>query len=212
LRKNKNLGAGYAIGYIIAGIVLLPLLIYGVNKLFFQGNDAEKYIRKYLNQSLEIKLYVDLSLKNDFTLEDLKAGKSSFTFGHERYTAFLSKRGGKIYIDKIGFFSQKFNKYFTIRLTNVGDDFSFIFRRAIDKKDVIATVNKEDLESPNLGTKENPIPIFKIKGADGFLTIDDENYKDKSYDITQAQYENSVYCHLKYVMSKEEFASRFEKK
>lgn len=210
MKVSRNLGTGYAIGYIIAGLILLPLLIYGVNKLFFQENDAENYIHQYLAQLIDIEMYIDLSLKNDYILEDLKAGKSSFTFGHENYTAFLSKRGGKVYIDKIGFYSPKYNKFFSIRLTNVGDDFSFIFRRAVDKKNIIATVNKEDLENPNLGTKENPIPIFKLKGADGFLTINDEKYKDKSYDITQAQYESSVYCHLKYVMSKEEFKKRFK--
>ena len=209
----KNLGAGYAIGYIIGGLILLPLLLYFANKLFFQGNnDAEKYIDQYLSQSIEIELHIDLSLKNDYSVEDLKstAEGKDFTYGYERYTAFLSKRGGKVYIDKTGFYSPKYNKFFSIRLTNVGDDFSFIFRRAIDKKNVIATVNKDDLKNTNLGTKENPIPIFKIKGANGFLTIDDEKYRNISYDITQAQYENSVYCHLKYVMSKEEFKKRFE--
>lgn len=75
MKTNKNLGAGYAVGYIIAGLILLPLLIYGVNKLFFQGNDAENYIHQYLAQSIDIEMHIDLSLKNDYTLEGLKAGK-----------------------------------------------------------------------------------------------------------------------------------------
>ncbi|QDP84752.1 hypothetical protein FNJ88_04000 [Chryseobacterium sp. SNU WT5] len=53
---NKNLGIPYAIGYILAGLVILPLLIFGVNKLFFQGNDVEKYIYAYIEDSEEIKI------------------------------------------------------------------------------------------------------------------------------------------------------------
>ena len=55
----KNLGIPYAIGYILAGLVLLPLLIIGINKLFFQGNDADKNIDQYLNNMKNIRIHLN---------------------------------------------------------------------------------------------------------------------------------------------------------
>ncbi|MCV9930476.1 hypothetical protein OIU83_22640, partial [Flavobacterium sp. LS1R49] len=173
----KNLGVPYAIGYIIAGIIILPLLIFAVDKILFKGNNAEKYIYQYLDNSEELKIKIDLDAKTNYTIEDLKstAEGKDFTFGHEIYTAFLSRKGGKIYIDKIGFYSEEYRKFFTIRLTNMGDN--YYLRNVIKNKNVIITVNKDDMSNPLYGTKQNPIPIFKVVGDGKPITI---NSTDKN--------------------------------
>ncbi|MDR2235565.1 MAG: hypothetical protein LBE92_05540 [Chryseobacterium sp.] len=199
----KNLGTGYAIGYIIAGLILIPLLIYGVNKLFFQGNDAEKYIHNYLINMEDITLKLD---DND-----------KIVSGYDRYTAFLAKkRGGIIHVRTKTFYSTNYKKYFQFRMANVGDIFYTAFYEHIKKKSIILTVNKDDMKNPAMGTKEHPIPVFRVVGDEEPISIfhfDDNDKKVvENYDITQKQYENSVYVHLKYVMSKEEFKKRFEEK
>lgn len=199
----KNLGAGYAIGYIVAGLILLPLLIFAINKFFFQGNDVEKRIDKYLNQMETVKLHF--------------VKYPDFEMDYERYTAFLAKRGdGIIHIDVITFYSQDYKKYFQFRMANIGDIFYTAFYEHIKKNSIIMTVNKVDMKNPQMGTKENPIPVFRVVGDQKPISIFHFDNNDKkvieNYDITQAQYENSVYCHLKYVMSKEEFKKRFENK
>ncbi|QDP84755.1 hypothetical protein FNJ88_04015 [Chryseobacterium sp. SNU WT5] len=209
---NKNLGIPYAVGYILAGVVLIPLLIFAVNKFYFQGNDVEKYINQYIKNTTELKVKIDLnsnSSKEDF--KSIAEGKG-FTFGHEIYTAYLSKRGGKIYIDKIGFYAKEYNKFFVIRITNMGDNYHL--SNVINNKNVVLTVNKDDMKNPKMGTKANPIPVFKVVGENPLLIDFTSNTGKTTYenlDITEAEYENSVYVHLKYVMSKKEFKERFEK-
>ena len=198
----KNLGIPYAIGYILAGLVLLPLLIIGINKLFFQGNDADKNIDQYLNNMKNIRIHLN---ENDKIIR-----------GYERYTAFLSKgRDGIIHIDVNTFFSTEYKKYFSFRMANIGDNFYYAFDNHIKKLGFIVTVNKDDLQNPKMGTKEHPIPVFRVIGDEKPIRLwhTEKNGETvyENYDITQQQYENSVYCHLKYVMSKEEFEERFEK-
>lgn len=199
----KNLGTPYAIGYILASLIILPLLIFGVNKLFFQGNDVEKYIYAYIEDSEEIKIFIN----ND----------DEVISNHERYTAFLSKkRGGKIQIRTKTFFTSNYNKYFQLRIANIPDNFYSALYNHIGKLGLIITVNKKDMENPQMGTKSNPVPVFKVVGDEKPIELSTQSVDGKStiydnWDIKDEEYENSVYVHLKYVMTKEEFKERFEK-
>ncbi|MFD1603403.1 hypothetical protein ACFSJW_12215 [Flavobacterium artemisiae] len=197
----KNLGIPHAIGYLIAGLVVFPLLLFFANKLFFQGNDAEKELSKYLGNMEEIKIHLDPNEK--------------IYFGHERYTAFLSRIGGKIYISTETFYSKKQNKYFQFRMANIGENFYLAFLNHIKSMGFSITVNKDEMQNPKMGTKEHPIPVFRVVGDEKPIRLwhsgDHGETIYENYDITPDQYENSVYCHLKYVMSKEEFKERFEK-
>lgn len=199
----KNLGVPYAIGYLIAGLIVLPLLIYFTNKIFFQGNNAEKEMFNYLKNMKEIKIH----LNDDYHI----------TRGYERHTAFLAKKGnGIIHIDLNTFYSKEQKKYFQFRMANIGDNFYYAFDNHIKSLGFIITVNKDDMKNPKIGTKEHPIPVFRVIGDEKPIRLwhtgeDGQTTIYVNYDITQKQYENSVYCHLKYVMSKEEFEQRFEK-
>lgn len=90
MKLNKNLGAGYAIGYIIGGIILLPLLIFAVNKFFFQGNDVEKYMHQYI-QNTETFYSQDYKKHFKFRMANI---------GDNFYLAFLNHR------KKMGLLSQ----------------------------------------------------------------------------------------------------------
>ena len=99
-------------------------------------------------------------------------------------------------------------------MANIGDNFYMAFLNYRKKMGFIVTVNKDDMNNPIMGTKEHPIPVFRVVGDEEPISLFHYDNNDKkiveNYDITQSQYENSVYCHLKYVMSKEEFKKRFE--
>ncbi|QDP84757.1 hypothetical protein FNJ88_04025 [Chryseobacterium sp. SNU WT5] len=198
----KNLGIPYAIGYIIAGLVLLPLLLFTVNKFFFEGNEVEKHLNLYLSNSEEINMHI--------------SPEQEIEMDYERYTAFLArKHGGIIHIRVNTFYSESQKKYFQFRMANISDNFYTAFYNHIKKLNFIITVNKDDINDPKMGTKKHPIPVFKVVGDEKPIRIwhDDKNGKTiyENYDITQQEYEFSVYVHLKYVMSKEEFKERFEK-
>lgn len=212
----KNLGIPYAVGYLIAGLILLPLLIFIVNNFFFKGNEInENIIKNYLENSVNLPVVIDLEAnKPKYTIEDLKNNKEDGTFGYEIYTAFLSRGGGKIYIDKLTFYAKEYEKFFTIRLTNMGDQFNlFEVIQHLNNK-VIITVNKDDINNIKFGTRDRPVPVFKVVGDGKPLLIDRTVNGKTTYenlDITQKEYENSVSTHLKYIMTKEEFKERFEK-
>lgn len=198
----KNLGTSYAIGYIIAGLILLPLLIYGVNKLFFQGNDAEKYISNYIQNTEEISIHLDSNANTEYDYKTIKA--------------FLSKGGGKFYLESEKFYSTQQKKYFKIISVGTKGFFDAFPNHIRSGLGFIITVNKDDMKDSNMGTENNPIPVFKAVGNEKPISLFHFDKNDKkiveNYDITQEQYENSVYCHLKYVMPKEEFKKRFESK
>ncbi|QDP84754.1 hypothetical protein FNJ88_04010 [Chryseobacterium sp. SNU WT5] len=202
-RINRNLGIPYAVGYILAGLVILPLIIFGANKLFFKGNDVDNYLNAYLQKSMQVKVKFD---ERPQTYRD-----------YERYTAFLAKKhGGIIHVRTQTFYSTKYKKFFQLRMANVSDNFYAAFSNHIKKAGFIMTVNKDDMENSQMGTKSNPVPVFKVVGDEKPIELSTQSVDGKStiydnWDINDEEYENSVYVHLKYVMSKEEFKERFEK-
>ncbi|MBC9795076.1 hypothetical protein [Sinomicrobium weinanense] len=197
----KNLGIPYAVGYILAGLVVLPLLLLLVNKVFFQGNDAEKYIQDYLGNMENLKVHI--------------SPDQEIVSAYERYTAYLSKGDGIIHIRTKTFYSNEYDKHFQFRMVNIGDNFYSAFYNHIEKNGFIITVNKDDMNNSKMGTKENPVPVFRVVGDEKpvrlWHTGEDGETVYENYDITKIQYENSIYCHLKYVMPKEEFKEQFEK-
>lgn len=196
------MGIPYAVGYILAGAVLLPLLIFAVNKLFFEGNEAERHMYSFMHNSEEIPIH----LHPDAEIE----------YNYEIRTAFLSKGGGKIHLESEKFYSNQYKKYFKIIKTGRSSFFDAFPIHIKMKIGFIVTVNKDDMHNPKMGTKENPIPVFKVVGDEKPIEIPTQSVDAKStiydnYDITQKEYENSVYVYLKYVMTKEEFKERFKK-
>ena len=198
----KNLGTPYAIGYILAGVIGIPLVLYFANQLFFKHNDGEKHMHEYIANSEDLKVFIP-----EWSEENER--------GFEQYTAFLSKRGGKVNVDYIIIHSNEHKKYFSLRFINL-NNFAQNVGYVIFDRSVIITVNKDDLKNPILGGKKNPILVFKVVGDGKPISINttDANGKeiDISYDVTQKIYETNVLYHLTYIMPKDEFKERFESK
>ena len=74
---------------------------------------------------------------------------------------------------------------------------------------VILTVNKDDMNNPEYGTKENPVPVLKDIGVDESIRDYEKDY-DKAY--MDSFYRENVIRYLKYKMPKSEFKRRFKNK
>ena len=74
---------------------------------------------------------------------------------------------------------------------------------------VILTVNRDDMNNPEYGTKENPVPVLKDVGVDESIRDNDQDYNKKYMD---SFYRENVIRYLKYKMSKSEFKRRFKNK
>ncbi|QKH89873.1 hypothetical protein FIU21_10380 [Prevotella melaninogenica] len=74
---------------------------------------------------------------------------------------------------------------------------------------VTLTVNMDDMNNPEYGTKENPVPVLKDVGVDESIRDYDKDY-DKAY--MDSFYRENVVRYLKYKMSKSEFKRRFKNK
>ena len=185
-----------------SGVIGIPLLLFLVSRIFFKNNDGEKYVQEYVTNSENFKVYVP-----EWTEENQR--------GFEQYTAFLSKRGGKVDVDYIIIYSNELKKYFSLRFINL-NNFAQNVGYVIFNRSVIITVNKDDLKNPKMGDKKSPIPVFKVVGDGKPITINttDANGKEIniSYDVTQKMYETNVLYHLTYIMPKDEFRERFENK
>ena len=75
-------------------------------------------------------------------------------------------------------------------------------------KEVFMTVNKDDINNPAYGTKDNPVPVLKMVGVYESIRDNDRDY-DQAY--MDSFYHNNVIRYLKYKMPKEEFERRFKK-
>ncbi|MET4083042.1 hypothetical protein ABIB40_003009, partial [Pedobacter sp. UYP30] len=72
-------------------------------------------------------------------------------------------------------------------------------------KNIVITVNKEDFNNSDYGSKINPVPVFKFRGVTPL------KFGDQVYDISEEEYKYNVTQYLQYLMTKEEFKKRFGK-
>ena len=80
-------------------------------------------------------------------------------------------------------------------------------------KKIIITVNKDELNSNNYGSPNNPIPVFKVR-EDFPDSISKTRGPEDGWnvDVTENQFKYNVEQYLTYIMPEEEFQERFEKK
>ncbi len=103
----------------------------------------------------------------------------------------------------IPFYSVEYKKFLSIMyFVDISQMYCLYGRK------VILTVNRDDMNNPEYGTKENPVPVLKDVGVDESIRDYDKDY-DKAY--MDSFYRENVIRYLKYKMSKEEFERRFKK-
>ncbi|MDH6355618.1 hypothetical protein M2132_001963 [Dysgonomonas sp. PH5-45] len=172
---------------ILVVLIGVPLLIWGLNILIFPKNDGEKYVDEYINNSVVINVE-DSDIDFEFKIKTVYTGIQ---------TAFLRGKISGRKVKTMSFYDKNYKKYFML--------FDILYKPTSGTI-IKANVNKYDLDSPDYGTKENPIPIFML---DIPKYADNPSYMKAK--ITDEQYCNTVKFYLSYMMSKREFKKRFEK-
>lgn len=195
---------GY-IGYIIGAIIILPLILVAYNYFFINKNDANSILKPYINNSTEVILNVPYFVKSNIPND---APVTSKTFTISMATKNMGRDGSKettlryrLIYDDLN------NKYYQVTMFDLYND----FWKELDNNKVYGKINKEDLANPKLGTKENPILVFSVRGINNPLIEKNMNGILTNYDTTLEQYKYNIYMYYTYVMSKEEFKERFEK-
>lgn len=188
------------IGKIIGVCVFIPLGYYIYDICVYENKyneEAELYYSDYIKDAKDIIFIMpDYNSKSYLDNIDDKA-KTIETFPRSiKENAFSSPTG--YYIP---FYSVKYNKYFSIMYFNYVTIYGFF------NKQVHLTVNKDDMQNPKYGTKENPIPVLKMVGVNESIR---DNNRDFDTLYMNEFYKNNVIRYLKYKMSKKEFNQRFK--
>jgi hypothetical protein len=214
----KNMGG--TIGYIIGAIVILPLLLSVYNFLFINKNDAKPAVRIYAKNSVEIKVTIPHFRPVGFKLTPENLDKYQL-YEYKRITTGLAtKNMGRsastnTKMEYRTIYIKSYKKYFSILMFDMYHEgvprLADAFWGIIDSKTLFLTINKDDLVNPKYGSKENPVPVFKVRGADRPLTkVWDSSKPAIQYDVSEDQYRYNVLVYLTFVMPKKEFNARFK--
>ncbi len=182
---------------IVFGVGLFGF-IYFFTKPINSARNIDKYVNEYIDNSVEIDLYgiyEQGSVKHDYiytglNFKKLQRSKLS-SVSNNQFTIYCSH----------------YNKYFRIILINSSAESMQIHSTYIDDDVLVkAKVNQFQLNDPNYGTKENPIPVL-------YLEIPECKQSPSYYMIekTPEEYRKSVYIYLAYLMPRDEFKKMFKR-
>ena len=190
------------LGQILGTAVFFPLLCFLI-AIFYYSNkyndDAEQYYEDYMNNSYDIEVAMPEE-KSKYYIENVdKDVITSETFRERIDNNYFSNPRGLF----LPFYSVEYKKYFNIMCFLGANLMHWPYNRK-----VILTVNRDDMNNPEYGTKENPVPVLKDIGVDESIRDNDQDY-DKAY--MDSFYRENVIRYLKYKMPKSEFKRRFKK-
>ena len=191
------------LGQIIGTVIVFPLLLFLINIFYYSNkynDDAEQYCKEYMNNSYDIEVAMPEE-KSKYYIENVdKDVITSETFRERIDNNYFSNPRGLF----LPFYSVEYKKYFNIMCFLGANLMHWPYNRK-----VILTVNRDDMNNPAYGTKENPVPVLKDIGVDESIRDNDQDY-DQAY--MDSFYHNNVIRYLKYKMPKEEFKRRFKNK
>lgn len=168
-------------------------------------NDADKYYKQYFASITTVKVLPLKIVDPDYAIHYTHYNTGFTLIGYKALS-------GSIYV--FNFQDSISNKYFSLRLFDKKYEFTHFARELLVNNEVLAYVNKDDLNNPIYGTKEKPIPVFSYKGIKEPIRISSQSPGSvngyESIEPTQAEYEHNVLLYLKYIMTKDEFKKRFE--
>ncbi|GHT59728.1 hypothetical protein AGMMS50239_07060 [Bacteroidia bacterium] len=197
------------IGRIIGIILIIPVGNYLLNRFYYGGskyndeNEVEQYYQQYIDNSDTLVLTMPKYGSEYYLYPNVggSAGLKTISFKIRRNKGYMNE---SIHVPTISFYSLEYKKYFTLMYFGY-----YVGRHEWGGKEVIITVNKDDTQNPEYGTKENPIPVLKAIGVKESIRPDNEDY-DTTY--MNEFYKNNVMRYLRYKISKEEFNKRFKNK
>ena len=192
--------------YVIANLVVVPVLFYIITGLFYRGNtDAYDYVEAYLKQSKIIKVTIP----------------QKYDDKGERYSFHAGRNGRRNYYQFV-FYSAKYNKYLAIVSFGGIDTYGEIdlerpFRRSLYKEQptIFAYANATQWNDAKYGTRALPMPIFFIKATHLYnnqLTIGPGESPPNPYIIDYNSTRKFVEQYLAYFLPEEEFDRLFKGK
>ena len=191
------------LGQILGTVVGFPLLCFLINIFYYSNkynDDAEQYCKEYMNNSYDI----EVTMPEDNSKYYLENQDEDV----ETMETFTTKIDGNYFANPSGsynpFYSVEYKKYLSIMYFVDISQMYWPYGRK-----VILTVNRDDMNNPAYGTKENPVPVLKDVGVDESIRDNDQDYNKKYMD---SFYRENVIRYLKYKMSKSEFKRRFKNK
>ena len=190
------------IGSIIGSFFIIPMMSKIVDALYYKdkyNNDASHVYQKYIDSSYNIKIIMPTYDSKDFlnNVDNKKfplSERFDTTYDSKQYFLFP-----KAYYTT--FYSLDYKKYLNI-ITFYRVNGSYV------EKELYLTVNRDDMNNPEYGTKENPVPVLKAVGVSEPIWF---SGKDTDSVFMDNFYRNNVINYLKYKMPKEEFERRFKK-
>ena len=189
------------LGQILGTVVGFPLLVFLVNLFYFSNkynDDAEQYYKEYMNNSYDIEVTMPEEKSQCYLKNQDENFRATETFITKMDNNYFSNLDG-VYMP---FYSVKFKKYFSIMCFLGLQDMWWPYGMK-----VILTVNRDDMNNPAYGTKENPVPVLKDVGVAESIRDYKKDY-DKAY--MDSFYRENVIRYLKYKMPKSEFKKRFK--
>ena len=189
------------LGQILGTVVAFPLLCFLINIFYYSNkynDDAEQYSTEYMNNSYDIGVTMPEDNSKYYLENQDEDVKTVETF--------TTKIDGNYFANPEGwynpFYSVEYKRYFSIMYFVDISKMHWPYGRK-----VTLTVNRDDMNNPEYGTKENPVPVLKDIGVDESIRDYDKDY-DKAY--MDSFYRENVIRYLKYKMPKSEFKKRFK--
>ena len=196
MRKS---GIGWFLGVgLVAMLLTIGNLIYTCTR-----NNGEKYAQQYIDDSEYVTLHIP------------QRKSISYEFDHI-VTGVVMNSAETVWTDSITFYDSSYRKYFCVlviekKRRNMGRQSSFVGDDISYRKTIRARINKYELNSPQYGSKANPVPVLDFDYKIAHFQ-NDKNSKYYEYAFSRpAYYKRAVELYLTYMMSKEEFKERFEK-
>ena len=190
------------LGQILGTVVAFPLLCFLINIFYYSNkynDDAEQYCDNYIKKSYDIEVAMPEEKSKCYLKNQDEDVKTVETFRTRMVNNYFANPSGWY----IPFFSVEYKKYLSIMYFVDTSQMYWPYGRK-----VILTVNRDDMNNPEYGTKENPVPVLKDIGVDESIRDNDQDY-DKAY--MDSFYRENVIRYLKYKMPKSEFKRRFKK-
>ena len=197
MRKS---GIGWFIGVgLVAMLLAIGNLIYTCTR-----NDGEKYVQQYIDESEYVTLHIPERIK------DVTYRAGGMRIG------ILMNSTKRITTDRLAFYDKYYKKYFCVFVIEpehweTGGQGEIVVNDIRYRMTIKARINKYELNSPQYGSKANPVPVLDFDYKIAHFQ-NDKNSKYYEYAFSRpAYYKRAVELYLTYMMSKEEFKERFEK-
>ena len=191
------------LGQILGTVVAFPLLCFLINIFYYSNkynDDAEQYYEDYMNNSYDIEVAMPEEKSKCYLKNQDEDVKTVETFRTRMVNNYFANPSGWY----IPFFSVEYKKYLSIMYFVDTSQMYWPYGRK-----VILTVNRDDMNNPEYGTKDNPVPVLKAVGVSEPIWF---SGKDTDSVFMDNFYRNNVINYLKYKMPKEEFERRFKNK